>query len=207
MQGSERQAGATQAIAWLGVIGVHACLLWLLTRQAPDVANAEDGPRLRLVFVTPARPLPPPVLHPRSSSVPPIRTPRDASIARRPAVVLSAPAERSSEPAPSTADQLQQQGREWAARQASPTFATDPFSSRRAQLPGGDGRGRFRMKEPLSPQKILQKIGGMAGGPGYSQSPCPRIASNLSGLLTAASVRERELLDEELRRDREYCRP
>jgi hypothetical protein len=63
------------------------------------------------------------------------------------------------------------------------------------------------MKEPLSPQKILQKIGSMAGGPGYSQSPCPRIASNLSGLLTATSEHERELLDEELRRDREYCRP
>ena len=97
--------------------------------------------------------------------------------------------------------------RDWAREQAAPTFTADPFASRRGQLPGGDGRGRFRMKEPLSPQKVLQMIGGMAGGPGYSQSPCPRIASNLGGLLTATSDQERELLEEELRRDREYCRP
>jgi hypothetical protein len=206
MQGSERQGGATQAIAWLGVIGVHACLLWLLMRQAPGAANLDDGPRLRLVFVAPARPLPPPASPPRSS-VPTAQIPRSTPTARRPLVVLTAPVAQTSEPAAPAADQLQEQAREWAARQTSPTFAADPLGSRRAQLPGGDGRGRFRMKEPLSPQKILQKIGGMAGGPGYSQSPCPRIASNLSGLLAATSEHERELLDEELRRDREYCRP
>lgn len=63
------------------------------------------------------------------------------------------------------------------------------------------------MKEPLSPQKALQAIGEMAGGRGYSQSPCPRIASNLPGLLSATSDHERELLNEELRRGAEYCRP
>lgn len=206
MQGSERQAGATQAIAWLGVVGVHVCLLWLLTRQEPGTANVDDGPRLRLLSVTPARPLPPPVSPPRSS-IPPAQIPRGAPTARRPLVVLTAPVVQTSEPVVPAADQLQEQARDWAARQAPPAFAADPFGSRHAQLPGGDGRGRFRMKEPLSPQKILQKIGSMAGGPGYSQSPCPRIASNLSGLLTATSEHERQLLDEELRRDREYCRP
>ena len=42
------------------------------------------------------------------------------------------------------------------------------------------------------------------GDPG---PPCPRIQANISGLLTATSDRERKLLDEELRRDRELCRP
>jgi len=107
MQGSERQGGATQAIAWLGVMGVHVCLLWLLTRQAPGVANADDGPRLRLMFVTPARPLPPPVLHPRPS-VSPAQTQRGAPTARRPTVVLSAPVVQTSEPVANAVDQLQE---------------------------------------------------------------------------------------------------
>lgn len=63
------------------------------------------------------------------------------------------------------------------------------------------------MKEPLSPEKILQRIGQALGGSGYASSPCPRIESNIPGLLTAPSDNERELLEEELRRDREYCRP
>lgn len=207
MQGSERQENVTRVAAWLGVIGVHACLLWLLTRQAPSVPAASDGPRLRLVFMAPARPpLPPPVVRQRSP-VPSTETGRHAPAPRRPSVVFSPPAVQASEPATATADALLEQGRDWAREQAAPAFGTDPFRSRRAQLPGGDGRGKFRMKETLSPQKFLQKIGSMAGGAGYSQSPCPRIASNLPGLLTATSEHERELLEEELRRDREYCRP
>ena len=204
MQGSERQGGATRAMAWLGVIGVHACLFWLLTRQTLVVSATSDGPRLRLTFIEPARP---PITRPLARR--PASTPlsKAAPASSRTTVVLSSPATRTSEPAAITADRMREQARDWAREQAAPTFTADPFASRRGQLPGGDGRGRFRMKEPLSPQKVLQMIGGMAGGPGYSQSPCPRIASNLGGLLTATSDQERELLEEELRRDREYCRP
>jgi hypothetical protein len=36
--------------------------------------------------------------------------------------------------------------------------------------------------------------------------PGPRIQANTSGLLSATSERERKLLDEELRGDRELCR-
>ena len=204
MQGSGRQGGATRAMAWLGVIGVHACLFWLLTRQTSVVPAASDGPRLRLTFVEPARPAMTQPLARRPSSAPSAKA---APASSRPAAVLYSPATQTSAQTTITADQMREQAGEWAREQAGPTFTADPFASRRGQLPGGDGRGRFRMKEPLSPQKVLQAIGEMAGGRGYSQSPCPRIASNLPGLLTATSDQERELLDEELRRDREYCRP
>lgn len=212
MQSKERWGSGTQVAAWLGVLLVHAGLFWLLTCQGRLTTQAGSGERLRLVFVprlrqtAPAAPADALMLPPRPSS----RPVRPAAIQPRP-IDLATPV-RPPLPAVSPTEAAlppgwAEQARQSVQMQEPLSFATDPLRNRHAQLPGGDGRGRFRMKEPLSPQKILQKIGGMAGGPGYSQSPCPRIASNLPGLLTATSDRERELLDEELRRDREYCRP
>lgn len=205
MESSERQGRATQAAAWLWVVAVHAGLFWLLTHQDRQPRLEKEGPRLRLVFVAPARPPAPSPPATRPFRVPSaIRAP-DTSPPRRPSVVLSTPT--APEALPATADELLEQGREWARENVSPAFGADPFRSRRARLPGGDRRGRFRMQEPLSTEKVLQRIGQAVGGSGYTSSPCPRIGSNLPGLLTATSDRERELLEEELRRDREYCRP
>lgn len=211
MQSKERWGSGTQVAAWLGVLVVHAGLFWLLTCQGRLTMQSGSGERLRLVLIprlrqtAPAAPSDPLVLPP-----PPSRPVRPA-IQPRP-IDLAAPVGPSL-PAVSPAEAVTlpsgwaEQARQPVQTQEPFSFAADPLRNRHARLPGGDDRGRFRMKEPLSPQKILQKIGGMAGGPGYSQSPCPRIASNLPGLLTATSDHERELLDEELRRDREYCRP
>lgn len=65
------------------------------------------------------------------------------------------------------------------------------------------------MRKKLSGSQIASGIGQFLGlyPPGYNRDPCPRIRSNIPALLTATSDRERELLSEELRRDREYCRP
>ncbi len=60
------------------------------------------------------------------------------------------------------------------------------------------------MRDPLTPARVVGFIGKLFGDPG---PPCPRIKDGIQGLLTATSDRERELLDEALRRDREYCRP
>lgn len=210
MRSKERWGSGTQVAAWLGVLLVHAGLFWLLTCQGRLTTQSDSGERLRLVFVprlrqtAPAAPSDPVVLPPPPGrSVRPAIQPRPIDLATPVGPPL---------PAVSPAEAALPTGWAEQTRQSVQTreplsFAADPLRSRHARLPGGDGRGRFRMKEPLSPQKILQKIGSMAGGPGYSQSPCPRIASNLPGLLTATSEHERELLNEELRRDREYCRP
>ena len=206
MESNERQGRATQAAAWLWVVAVHAGLFWLLTHQDREPRVEKEGPRLRLVFVAPVRP---PALSPPATPSPvvPAITARDARLPRRPSVVLSTPTAQTPEAPPATADELLKQGRQWAQENVSPAFGADPFRSRRARLPGGERRGRFRMKESLSAEKVLQRIGQAAGGSGYTSSPCPRIGSNLPGLLTATSDQERELLEEELRRDREYCRP
>lgn len=209
MRSKERWGSGTQVAAGLGVLAVHAGLFWLLTCQGRLTTQSGNGERLRLVLVprlqqtAPAAPSDPLVLRPqRGRPVRPAIQPRPIDLAAPVAAPLPAVS-----PAEAAPPGWAEQARRSVQTQEPISFAADPLRNRHAQLPGGDGRGRFRMKEPLSPQKILQKIGGMAGGPGYSQSPCPRIASNLAGLLTATSDRERELLDEELRRDREYCRP
>jgi hypothetical protein len=99
---------------------------------------------------------------------------------------------------------LLQQGHEWARQQApSPTFTQDPLRSRRANLPGGEQADTFRMREPRSPASVMNSIAKAFGDPG---PPCPRVKARLHGLLSATSDKERKLLEEELRRDQQFCR-
>ena len=200
-----KQGYAAQVAAWFGVLAVHVGLFWVLTYQDRESRPLENGARLRLLFIDPVLRSTPPS-PPTPSSVAPAQIRHSAAAPKRPAVVFS-PAPTVANPTsdlPATAAELLEQGRERAREQASPSFATDPLRSRRAQLPGGDRRGSFRMREPLSAARVVGFIGKAFGDPG---PPCPRIQARISGLLTATSDRERELLEEELRRDREYCRP
>lgn len=212
MQSKERLGGGTQVVAWLGVLVVHAGLFWLLTCQGRLTTQSGSAERLRLVFVprsrqmAPVAPSDPLVLPPLPSRpVRPAIRPRPIDLAAPAGPPLPTPSASTAEATPSS--NWAEQARQSAQAREPLSFTADPLRNRHAQLPGGDGRGRFRMKEPLTPRKVLRAIGEMAGGRGYSQSPCPRIAANLPGLLTATSDQERELLEEELRRDREYCRP
>ena len=212
MQSKERGASGAQVVAWLGVLVVHAGLFWLLTCQGRLTMQSGSAERLRLVFVprsrqaAPVAPSDPLVLPPRANRpVRPATQPRPIDLAAPAGAPLPTPSASAAEATPSS--YWAEQARQSAQTREPLSFAADPLRNRHAQLPVGDRHGRFRMKEARSPQKVLQMIGGMAGGPGYSQSPCPRIASNLPGLLTATTDHERELLNEELRRDAEYCRP
>ena len=60
------------------------------------------------------------------------------------------------------------------------------------------------MRPPPSPKRVMSFIARAFGDPG---SPCLRLQANISGLLAATSDRERKLVEDELRRDRELCRP
>ena len=204
MRSEGKQGYAAQIVAWLGVVAVHVGLFWVLTYQDRESRPSENGARLRLLFIDPVLRSTPSL--PTSSPARQAQIRHSASAPKRPAVVLT-PAPTIANPnsdLPITAAELLEQGRNQAREQAAPSFAADPFRSRRPQLPGGDRRGSFRMREPLSAARVVGFIGKAFGDPG---PPCPRIQARISGLLTATSDRERELLDEELRRDREYCRP
>lgn len=203
---SNEQGRSTQVIACAWIVVVHAGLFWLLGLHDRVSGRQSDETRMRLAFVErivrpSARPPLPPAPR-RGLRTLPARSDRPSvEIAskraeRDPAAALTATA---------TAGELLEQGREWARQQApAPSFASDPLRSRRAQLPGGDRPESFRMRDPLTPARVVGFIGKLFGDPG---PPCPRIKDGIQGLLTATSDRERDLLDEELRRDREYCRP
>lgn len=201
---SNEQGRTTQVIAWAWVVVVHAGLFWLLGLHQHIGGRQHDETRMRLVFVErivrpSARPPRPPAPRPGLRTLP--------ARSDRPSVeTASKRTEPDTTVAPSaTAGELLEQGREWARQQApAPSFAGDPLRSRRAELPGGDKPESFRMRDPLTPAHVVGFIGKLFGDPG---PPCPRIKDGIQGLLTATSERERGLLEEALRRDREYCRP
>jgi hypothetical protein len=205
MQANERQERTTQAKAWLCVVAVHAGLLWLLV-QPPGLRPADKSEqlRLRLVFLEPVRP----TTQVAVTSLPAVATAQAVTTrSARPSVALPPVDAPANKPAPDSAvpaTELLEQGRRWAREQSPPGFQATPLRSRRAQLPGGDRADVFRMREPPSPKRVMGFIARAFGDPG---PPCPRIQANISGLLAATSERERKLLDEELRRDRELCRP
>ena len=200
MQSRDRQERATQAMAWLWVVAVHAGLFWLLVHQdqRTGLRGGAGTVRMRLVFVSAppvAAPEQEPPARPRLSSRPP---------PRRPVVVLSAPTVEDAGPATAAlAPDLQGPAPPWTRVHAAPAFQVDPLRSRRAHLPGGERPDAFRMKEPLSPARMLAVVARTFG----DKDPCPNIRSRVSGLLASTSDHDRELLQEELRRDRAYCQP
>lgn len=205
MQAGERQERATQAMAWLCVVAVHAGLSWLLLQPlSRGQADRREQVRLRLVFLEPSRQPSPAVV----ASLAPVATARalSARTVRRPNL-LPRSAASATEPASNSAAsaaELLEQGRQWAREQSPSDFQPAPLHSRRARLPGSDRADAFRMRPPPSPKRAMHAIARAFGDPG---PPCPRVQANIAGLLAATSDRERKLLDEELRRDRELCRP
>lgn len=205
MWANERREHATQAMAWLCVMAVHAGLLWLLV-QPPSRGPASGGEqvRLRLAFLEPIRPpvraMVAPLPAAATAQTLPMRSARQP-IAPPP---VDASANESVPESGMSTGKLLEQGRQWAREQSPPGFQPAPLRSRRAQLPGGDRADAFRMRPPPSPKRVVGFIARAFGDPG---PPCPRIQSNIAGLLAATSEREWKLLREELRRDRELCRP
>ncbi|MET0892112.1 MAG: hypothetical protein ABWY01_00925 [Pseudoxanthomonas sp.] len=188
---------------------VHAAMFWLLAQQPGSASDRGEKPeRMRLAFIAPppAPALVPPDRHSAQPSV--LRAPRPASRPAPAPALPPTPTTSPVEPAAATLltpgpEQLRQRGRQWVQAQAGAAFQPTLFSSRRAQLPGGDGRGVFRMKTPWSPARVVGIIGAAFG----DRDPCPDIRSGVAGLLASTSDHDRELMHEELRREREYCRP
>ena len=92
-----------------------------------------------------------------------------------------------------------------ARRQAASTApAVDVFADRPARLPQADA-GRFRMRDPLTPAKVVAWLGSHTLAPsGYERDPCPRNRRNIAGLLAAGDSPRLQL---ELAFEREHCRP
>ncbi|GAB3733372.1 hypothetical protein GCM10028862_15650 [Luteimonas pelagia] len=86
-------------------------------------------------------------------------------------------------------------------------FRPDPFERRAPPLPGG-GPHRFRMRPPRSPADVVAGAASLLGlrPPGYEDSPCPRIARNVTALATSLDAGDRAALAHELEMQAGLCR-
>lgn len=66
---------------------------------------------------------------------------------------------------------------------------------------------RFRMREPVKGKDVIEGTARAIGlwPEGYTTDPCPRIRSNIGGLMTDTRPEARQALQEELRRRRAAC--
>ena len=198
--GQTGKVDADRVVAWLVVIGAHALFWWLLTSTAADdAAPGSDDDALQLAWIDPAAP-------PISAVRPPASPPPTFASPRRPPP--AAPVDEATSQIavpegnlPMSAVFIEQARRLPTAGGDADTLRPDVLAHRAARLPGVQA-DRFRMRPPPSIHGALLKIGAMAGGPGYTPDPCPRIADNINALSQGG---DSPLLQEELRRKRRLC--
>jgi hypothetical protein len=202
--------GRSRAVAAAIVLVIHGAVTWVLLRTPRHPGENADAPVLRVRWIESLRPAPPAsprptATRPSSSS---LRLPPSLEAGRSPTSQASGqppPEAVTSTPAP---DYLAQ-GAAWATETAPAVdFRPGLTASRVPTLPGGTNGGQFRMREPTSPKRTLEKtVGWLFGGPNYTTDPCPRMHENVYGLLPDTSDEGRQRLAWELREYRERCRP
>ncbi|KRG70402.1 hypothetical protein ABB29_06500 [Pseudoxanthomonas dokdonensis] len=185
-------------------------LLWRMpTLNAERRGIAGEPTRIRLSWL--ARPAPPPPMpqQPAEPAAPAMAgpaPPRNPDRPRPSRVPSPPPAATATEP-PASASDYSARARDWAQRQKPSLFAPEPLANRKPRLPGGEAPERFRMKPPPSAKAVLDGIGELFGGRGYSQGPCPEIRRQAEAWKTDTSEQGRARLAHELERERRHCRP
>jgi hypothetical protein len=188
------------------VLAWHALVGWWLLHALPRISMRNgDADALQVVYVT----LPPwSTPSPRTRAGMPSRRDQHAKRTRKSRQQAPATATATTgtlqvvtETPPDLFAQARTQARERAAATAP---ATDAFADRPARLPQADA-GRFRMRDPLTPARVVAWLGSHTLAPrGYERDPCPRNRRNIDGLLAAGDSPRLQL---ELEFEREHCRP
>lgn len=197
-------SGGERAVAWSLVVVVHVSLLWWLARPIEQDVHPDAG-ALQIHWIERAAPIAR-VLRPRASPSPPrrqaARAPPPARSAQLDAALPPGPVSQEVErPQPMSAVFIEQ-GRRWAEAQAPiGDFSRNPFA-RREDLVAAVKADRFRMREAITPDRVVRQIAVLFGGPGYTTDPCPRVRGNLANLTTGT---DRNLVEEEVRRLRRLC--
>lgn len=192
--------------AWLVVAAVHAGLGWLLLRasivRVPAGTLGDDA--LQLTWIEPPSPADPGTPADRAAPVRGMGRKPERRVVRAPIEGAAAPVvPQPPAPAAGLSAVFLEQARRLTHAAPGGAVAADPFANRDARLPGHEASA-FRMREPRSLQGALRKVGALFGGAGYSTDPCPQIRKNVAALGNGEGS-ERELLQEELRRQRAYC--
>lgn len=184
-------------------IVAHLFFWWMLTRKIVLPAG-ETGGALQVTWIEPPLPSPPPATaanrtdaaRPAAPRTPAPRTPPPAERHVETQGTPSSPRN-----APISAVFIEQGRQLSRSAIGADAFAADPLAHRAARLPG-PGTDTFRMREPISPERVLRAVGALLAGPGYTTDPCPRVAENIDRL---SQEGDSELLQEELRRKRALC--
>ncbi len=194
-----------RVFACLCVLGVHLLFWTVLMRisQVP-VPVGGQGDALQVTWIEPpVPPVPPARSDVAGRTTTPLavtrRTDR-ASNQTKPGIETPRTAAPASN-VPLSAVFIEQARRLPAPGDDADAFGPDPLAHRPAQLPGVQA-DTFRMRKPMSTERVLRFIGGLVAGPGYSTDPCPRIAGNIQVL---SQEGDSALLQEELRRKRALC--
>lgn len=202
-------AGIDRVAAFAIALAAHLALFgaWLSGTRSPGKAAAGDD-ALQVVWIERPRPRARPAPSAPQPVAPGIATPSiPAAPARPPSTALTGAATTPSPPAePEPSRPLSavfvEQGRELARAQHGHDFTRNVLVD--AQAVRIDvAPERIRMREPLTPAKVVGAVGVLFGGPGYETDPCPRIRRNLGNLVTAG--RDDPALREELHRHRQFC--
>lgn len=202
----DRKFDVDRLPAFAVALGLHALVATWWLHVPPPAPATDAGEALQVVWVErppPAKQAQAPSIASQPAAVP--ATPVARAIAPRPrrpdapAPAAAKPVEVA--PAP-TAAALLAQGAALAREGARHDFHRNPLVDRppsRIEAPGE----RIRMRDPLTPARVMAAVGQLFGGSGYETDPCPRIIRNLGALRTAGA--DDPALQEELRRHRRFC--
>jgi hypothetical protein len=194
-----------RGIAWGIVLAWHALVGWWLLHALPRMSARGDGAdALQVVYVA----LPPPAPPARTRTSASSRHSRHADrprTSRRPATATASIVAVVAEPDTADRPGLLEQARALVRQQGAPGApAMAAFADRPARLPQADA-GRFRMRDPMSPARVVAWLGSHTLAPrGYERDPCPRNRRNIGGLLAAGDSSRLQL---ELEFERRHCRP
>ncbi|MEZ0469067.1 hypothetical protein [Luteimonas salinilitoris] len=190
-----------RALCMILVVALHFALGWWWWTWAPPEPQHQPETALRIHWIEPP-PRPPDASAPAKPA--PRRPPAAAAAPSRRAMTVvelpPAPGPAEGRKPPPSAHDLLEQGRRWAGTQAGGhDFRRDPL---RPAAPAAQAPERFRMRPPPSPAAVVEHIGRLVGGSGYTTDPCPQVRRNLAGLAPGG---DSALLQEELRRLRQLC--
>jgi hypothetical protein len=194
-----------RGIAWGIVLAWHALVGWWLLHALPRMSARGDGAdALQVVYVA----LPPPAPPARTRTSASSRHSRHADrprTSRRPATATASIVAVVAEPDTADRPGLLEQARALVRQQGAPGApAMAAFADRPARLPQADA-GRFRMRDPMSPARVVAWLGSHTLAPrAYERDPCPRNRRNIGGLLAAGDSSRLQL---ELEFERRHCRP
>ena len=184
-----------RAVAWALVLAWHLLAVRWLLHAVPVPQRTRDEPPFEVIYVT--RP-PPAVASPPASTTTAVRA-RTSVRDRRLPPARPASGALTVVDHPSAASLIAQ-----ASAAAAPAAPADPFARPAPRLPG-EGPGRFRMRNPITPARVVAWLGSHVLAPrGYNADPCPRNRANIGNLMGG---QDPSALQQELDFQRQHCLP